>query len=284
MKKLLIPIDFSQNSLRTLDYVLENVKHIAVELILVWVNNIHSKDISMSEFEKMSIEKAGVSKMEQIIKDYSSKLSAGSRLTYYIRKGKVHEEVANQAKYNDVDLVICSTHGISGFEEHYIGSNAHRMVMYCECPVITVRPNYDFHSPSRILVLPIDSSSDTCQKVPFACKLAKMTKTEIHILGLYSSRLSSVRRKVDNYVAQVEQFISAEHVPHQTVFKETENISKTVMAYAESVDADMIAIMTEQESSAWSFLLGTYAEQLIASSKIPVLSVTPKTLVTASLS
>ena len=283
MNKILIPTDFSRNSLKTLEYVIDNVKDIAIEVILIWVNGIRSKDLLIPEDEESSTEKAAVSRLESIIAEYSPKLKEGSKMTYRIRSGKVHIEIANQAKYDDVDLVVCCTHGASGFEEHYIGSNAYRIVMYCKCPVITVRPNYRFGLPSNIFVLPIDSSRDTRQKVPVTCELARIVQAEIHILGVYSSKLSSIRRKVDTYVAQVERFITAEGVKHTTTFVESEkNITKTIIAYAESVDADMISIMTEQESSAWSFLLGSYAEQMIGSSEIPVLSTTPKTLSTAS--
>jgi nucleotide-binding universal stress UspA family protein len=284
MRKILIPTDFSHNSLKALDYVVTNVKDVAVEVILIWVNSIRGKDILMPETEGTSIEKAAVSRLEQIIRDYFPKLKDGSKMSYRIREGKVHHEVVNQAKYDDVDLIACGTHGASGFEEHYIGSNAYRIVMYSKSPVITVRPNYRFRSSSHIFVLPIDSSTDTRQKVPFTCKLARMAKAEIHILGVYSSKLSSIKRKVDNYVAQVEKFITEEDVKFTTVFRDADNITKTAIAYAESVDADLISITTEQESSAWSFLLGTYAEQMIGSSEIPVLSITPKVLATTSFS
>ena len=67
-------------------------------------------------------------------------LKAGE-FNYKIRKGKVHVEIANQAKYSDAMLVIAGTHGVTGFEEFWIGSNAYRIVTYAPCPVITVRTN-----------------------------------------------------------------------------------------------------------------------------------------------
>jgi nucleotide-binding universal stress UspA family protein len=114
----------------------------------------------------------------------------------HVREGKVHTEVANQAKYDDVDLIVCTTHGSSGFEETYIGSNAYRIVMHSKCPVVTIRPNYRFHASSKIIVLPIDSSLDTRQKVPYTCKLAEMMKSEIHVLGVYTSHQHSQREKI----------------------------------------------------------------------------------------
>jgi hypothetical protein len=44
------------------------------------------------------------------------------------------------------------------------------------------------------------------------------------------------------------------------------------------VDADLIAIMTEQESLMFSFILGTYAQQMLSAASMPVLSIHPKQL------
>jgi nucleotide-binding universal stress UspA family protein len=284
MKKILVPTDFSPNSLKSLEYVIETTKNIAVEIVLVWVNSIRSKDILVSESEEMSTQKAAPIELEKIISTYAPKLSKGSTMRYCIRQGKVHVEIANQAYRDDVDFVVCGTHGASGFEENYVGSNAYRIVMYCRCPVITVRPNYRFGASSKIFVLPIDSSLNTRQKASFTCIMAKITGSEIHILGLYSSKNKSARAKVDSYVRQVEKFFVEGGCKFTTTFTEAGNITKTTLAYAESVNADMVTIMTEQESSALSFLLGTYAEQMISSATMPVAAVTPKVLLKTSLS
>jgi len=257
--------------------VIQNVKNVPVELILLWVNN-RGKDALLTETSEMTVEKAAVAKFEKIIAEYAPQLKVGSKMSYRIREGKVHIEVENQAKYDDVNLVVVGTHGASGFEENYIGSNAYRIVMYCKCPVITVRPNFRFHTPSNIVVLPIDSTKDTLQKIPVTCRLAKLTDDEIHILGLYSSRMKSIRHNVDKHVKQAEKYLISENIKYVIVFKEASNITKTTIEYAKSVDADLISISTEQESSTWSFLLGTYAEQMVSSSGIPVLSNTPKQL------
>jgi nucleotide-binding universal stress UspA family protein len=151
--------------------------------------------------------------------------------------------------------------------------------MYGTCPIITVRPNYRFRSPSHIIVMPIDSSRDTRQKATFTAKLAKIVNAEVHVLGLYSSGLSSIRRKVDSYVAQMENYFTDEGVKSSARIIEADNITTAPITYAESVDADLISIMTEQESATWSFLIGTYAQQMISSADIPVLSITPKLLI-----
>jgi nucleotide-binding universal stress UspA family protein len=156
--------------------------------------------------------------------------------------------------------------------------------MYCKCPVVLVHPNYRFHAESKIYVLPLDRSLDTRQKVPFTCKLAKLTNSEIHILVLHKSKMDSSIDKQHVYAKQVQEYITAEGVKSTIVCKDAKNLTKAVLTYAESVDADLVSIMTEQESSAMSFLLGTYAEQMLAAATMPVLTVSPRKLLKTSLS
>lgn len=273
IQKILVPVDFSQNSLKTLEYAIDIAGKLNADVFLIWVNASHKNTF----FGNVDYVKEATKRLEKLVQTYTPK-HPNIKISYRIREGNIHVEIANQAKYDDVDVVICCTHGASGFEEHFLGSNAYRIVMYCECPVITIRPDYTPHKASNIFVLPVDSSAATCQKMKFTCKLAKFFNAEIHVLGLYSSNLSSLKRKIDNYVVQVEEYIREQKLRSKTVFCETDNLSKTIVAYAKSEKADLIAIMTEQEKSSWSFLLGTYAEQLIATSDIPVLSITPQIL------
>ncbi len=51
-----------------------------------------------------------------------------------------------------------------------------------------------------------------------------------------------------------------------------DNLTDITLEYSNSVDADLISIMTEQEKSVSNLLLGSYAHQMINKASIPVLS------------
>ena len=280
MKKILVATDFSQGSLKALEYAINLANKGSAEVILMWVNSYHSDTSFLSTRGENVIQEAA-SQLEKIVAKYTPNLESG-KLSYRISQGKVHTELAAQAKHDEVDFVICGTHGASGFEKDFVGSNAHKIVSVCDCPVITVRPNYRFQSPSNIIVLPIDASEDTRQKVTFTARFAKFVGAEIHILGLHSSNVKSLKDKVDRYVSQVECILKKDGVKCITNFRDASNITTGIIMYADSVNADLISIMTEQEGSMLSFVLGTYAQQMIHSSSIPVLSIRPKTLTTAT--
>ena len=125
--------------------------------------------------------------------------------------------------------------------------------------------------------MPIDNSPDTRQKLAAAANFAKAFGSELHVLGLYTSDNKSIRAIVDAYVNQVDNYLTKADVKHVVKCVDVpKNLTVTTLEYADSINADMIVIMTEQESSLTSFLLGNYAQQMLTLSSRPVLSVRPE--------
>ena len=268
MKEIIVAIDFSKGSMYALDLAIDIANKTDANIMMVWVDNQSEAD-SVAE-----IRNEAKSHIEKIEEEYQKKLNKG-KLSYKLRKGRVYSEIANQAKYNDADLIIAGTHGTSGFEKMWMGSNAFRIVTYAPCPVITIRYGFNFNKKLERIILPIDSSMDTRQKVPFTCKIAKYFDAEIHVLGLYTTSLKAIQRKVDTYVDQVEKYLKDNNVKFVINFVTADNTTNSTIEYSQKVNADLIAIMTEQEKTAANFWLGPYAQQMVNNSPIPVLSIQP---------
>ncbi len=273
MKEIIVAIDFSKGSMYALDLAIDIANKTDANIMMVWVDNQSESDSAISA-SGVEIRNEAKNHIEKIQEEYQVKLRSG-KLSYKLRKGRVYNEIANQAKYNDAELIIAGTHGSSGFEKMWMGSNAFRIVTYAPCPVITIRYGFNFNKNLDKIILPIDSSADTRQKVPFACKLAKHFNAEVHVLGLYTTSLKAIQRKVDTYVDQVEKYLKDNNVRFVTNFVDADNTTNTTIEYAQKVNADLIAIMTEQEKTAANFWLGPYAQQMVNNSPIPVLSIQP---------
>ena len=144
---------------------------------------------------------------------------------------------------------------------------------------------YDFDMREdgiKSIVLPIDSTLDTREKVPFTINMAKALGADIHILALYTTSLKAVQRKVDNHARQVQKAITDAGINHYLEGVHAENITNASIDYAIKVNADLIAIMTEQETNASNILLGPYAQQMVNHSPVPVLSIQPKEIYSIS--
>ena len=273
MKNIIVAIDFSKGSIHALDYAVSISGKIGAAICMVWVDNHNDMD-SMVQENIHELRKESKDSMDELVKKYSKQYPK-IKFTYKLRKGKVAQELAHTARIIDADLIMSGTHGGSGFEEYWIGSNANRIVMLAPCPVITVHNTFDISIGINSIVLPIDNSADTRKKVPAAIKFAGYFDAEILILGLYSTHLQSMHNRVDHYVEKVEEDLRKENISFKTEKLQTNNPTTTTINMVDEIHADLIVIMTEQDASAQNRLLGEYAVQMVNHSPVPVLSIHP---------
>jgi len=204
------------------------------------------------------------------------KKHVGDEAYNFIHKtGRPYRGIIESAKETDADLIIMGTHGISGFEEFWMGSTAYKVVSLAKCPVLTMRESLA-HNDFRSIVLPIDTSFESRQKVPFVITLAKQLNSTVHILGVSVDNDNESLHQVNVYTRQVKRSLEEENIPFTLEYKLGGNITKSSVEHAEKIKADLIIIMTEQEAQIGSFFLGKFAQQMVNHSTIPVISISPR--------
>lgn len=266
MSKILVGFDFSKGSAYAVDFAIDIANRMQHDLQLVYVKEKDEDEAPIrSEIERRN---AGV-----------AHLLKGIKMDYVIRQGKVSDELCSQAKEVDAQLIVVGTHGMSGFTKNWIGRNTYRTIAEAHCPVLTIREDFNFNKALERIVVPLDNTSETRQKLPTAVRFARIFGSEIHLVGLYTSESPDVRAVVNSYVSVAGSYLTKQEVRFKSVcLPVPKNLTVTTLEYAEKVKADMIVIMTEQESSLTSFILGSYAEQMLTLSTIPICSIRPEEL------
>ena len=274
MQPIIVAIDFSNTSIHAMEYAIPMANKMKSDIHLIWVDKLTAQE---SVYPDTSNENRSEAKkrFEELIAHYSNKLVKGISMDFKLKKGRIYREVDNLARLIDAELIITGAHGISGYEEFWIGSNAYKIVTYATNPVITVRHDFPIRKNIERIIVPIDGSMETLQKVPFVVRLATLFKSEIHLVITHNSHLKSIQRITEKIAQTARTYIQSHHV---TIIDDSiiaNDLTKAVLSYAEKVDADLIAIMTEQETPV-NILLGAQAQQLINQSPVPVLSIHPQ--------
>ena len=267
MKNIIVPIDFSNEAIPGLKFSLMIANKINANIQMVHViKKYDNKDSVQLQNEHQLAE----TKFITLYKEYKEKINLNLNLSYTIKEGKIFEEITNLANTYDDALVVLSTHGQSGFNEWFIGDNSYKIASHSKCPVITVRSNAISSTISKI-VLPLDITFQTREKVPYTVKLAQTFGSEIHLLSIRLSNFSGIEEKLHQYTKQVASYIEAHKIKCKIEHLQGENLTDITLEYAKLVNADLISIMTEQEKSVSNLLLGSYAHQMINKAFIPVL-------------
>jgi nucleotide-binding universal stress UspA family protein len=148
LKKILVPIDFSEFSKNALKYAVPFAKQFDAQILLLYVvePTIYPADFSFGQIGFPSVEeemrKRGADELNKLAKtEIQDIVKSRTR----VETGKAFFEINKVAKQEDVDLIIIATHGHSGIEHAIFGSTAEKVVRKAPCPVLSIRtPEHEF--------------------------------------------------------------------------------------------------------------------------------------------
>jgi len=140
--KILIAVDFSENSNYAFDYALTLAKQFDAELTVMHVINepidlrgFYVPHISFEQLER-EIEAGATGMMEKFCQE---KMGEFRNYVTCIANGIPYEEIIRKAKEIDASLIVLGTHGRTGFDHIIFGSTAERVVRSSPCPVLSIR-------------------------------------------------------------------------------------------------------------------------------------------------
>ncbi|MDO9510176.1 MAG: universal stress protein [Bacteroidales bacterium] len=275
MKDIIVGIDFSQCAINALEHAINIANHSKSNVLLLFVHNTQKAHKTIYKYTDAMDEATKL--LEELIVKYQPQLIK-TKITFKIREGRVYNEIVNEAKERKAYLIIIGTHGASGFEEMWIGSNAYRIISASTTPVITIREGIKIDRDLKRIILPIDSTLSSRQKVPHAMTLAKLYKAEIHVIALFHTKVKDVQDMIIQYSQQACDYFEKNQINFVLKSIATKNATETTIEYAREIDANLIVIMTEQVSTPANFFLGPLAQQMIHQSPFPVMSIQPKEL------
>lgn len=165
--------------------------------------------------------------------------------------------------------------GTSGSSfKKFIGSNALRVIREAPCPVITIHGKK--HRPGcKHIVLPLDMTKETKEKVTKAIEIAKLFGSTIHLVTILTTDDEFIVNKLKRQMDQVHGFVVQHDVLCTVEYLQSSDVSDEIIKYSKKIKADLILIMTQQEMNWTNMFISSQAQEIINSSEIPVLSVRP---------
>jgi nucleotide-binding universal stress UspA family protein len=271
-KYILVPVDFSSDSVNALEHAIVYSNKMGYNIRMIHVkrkNADYDPSFNLEDFDEV-LRSGVIDKFENLERQYRSLLTG--KMDYCVREGRVYTEISNQAKYGDARMIIMGTHGVSGFEERWAGSNAFRVVSHATCPVITIRNSFQVQ-PIKTIILPIDTTTQTRQKVPLTAKLAQLFDASVIAVDIREDNKASTKKKLDEYMSAVTLFLERHKIRHSRESIKAKNVAEATIEFALVNDADLIATMIDRNEYSPQLFTSPYSQQLVNHSPIPVLSV-----------
>lgn len=278
-KRILMPYDFSKNADKALSHAAFMSSLLKCDLYLLHV-------ISKSEMLDILLPVFKLKNNQVLINLVSEKLEAvcvkvrkdyGIKAKPLVSTGNITSEIVSMCEENKIDLVVMGTQGSNSKSDLFLGSNAYRLITKSEIPVMTVKEMSAKKGYSNIL-LPVDLSENTRQKVDYAVSMAKAFKAKITVLGLYDENEKDHKFKLEAYAKQIEGLCKSQKVSVETYVDKTNHRVGKTNTFAKKHKVDLIITMTDQKRGGKLLELNSYDHELVHSSKCPVISIHPQAI------
>lgn len=135
-KKLLVPVDFSDESIKSVDVALDmadsadkvHVVHVAPDLDVTTPGVVWE---SISE----DVQRENV--LESFNKTFNDPKYDG--IAFHVAFGDAGRGIVQHAEESNLDVIVMPSHGRTGFRRLLIGSVAERVLRLAHCPVVVLR-------------------------------------------------------------------------------------------------------------------------------------------------
>lgn len=276
--KILVPIDFSEQSLIALEQSYNLAKGLKAEITLLYIiedTGLLSKYFSNKQQD--SIKKSIQEQLDKLAADVHKKTKV--KINTLVGKGSVYLKINEVAELINAKMVIMGAFGDSKRKKRFIGSNALGVVRESKIPVITINGKVHRNGCKNI-VLPLDLSKETREKVNKAIELSKLFNgAVIRIVSVLFTTDEFIVNRLTRQLGQVKAFLEKEGIECTAEIikgiKGEETLAQNILEYAVKVDGDLILIMTQQEVDFTKYFIGSSAQEIINNSSIPVLSIIP---------
>jgi nucleotide-binding universal stress UspA family protein len=254
---LLIPIDFTEQSLLAIKQAYNLAKY------------THSKIVLLHTYDKVGHERL------EDLKALTTKTEteSGVPTDFMNVKGNIYSEVPKISEEIKATLVIV------GLESHMkakniVGASASKMIRECTCPVISIRGK-DHKDGCENILLPLDLSRESREKVDVAIQFAKYFGASIRILAVFSLSDAAYENQLLAYSHQVKQYIKSKGISCSNKSMASDHVAETIVEYANKIESDLIIIMNKPNLSIKEFFSGTEAQKVVDVSNLPVMTINP---------
>lgn len=274
MKRIIVPIDFSEHSEYALQTAAKLAKRYDAELLALHM--LEMSDIMLTTSDGFQNQKAAFflqiaeQKFETFLsKDYLKEV----KVTPIIKHFKVFSEVNDVALKHDADLIVMGSHGTSGMKEYFIGSNTERVVRNADIPVLVVKnelSNVNFD----VVSFACDFSEDSIKSYLNAMSLFNKMNSKVYLVyvNLPNDRFRStleIEKRVVNFFTKAAGNLDKMKDVH---YVSDYSVEDGVLTFSNKIGADLIALPTRGKKGLAHFFEGSVGEDVANHSTLPVLT------------
>lgn len=270
MKTILVPTDFSDHALFALKTAASIAREINAEIVLVHSYSMPSEGFNNAYFYE---------DLNKEFKTMIDKQLASLRSKDFLKEIKINKsvllnmklwEIVTDKRFRDVDLIVMGSHGKSGFNEFFIGSNTEKVVRLANSPVLTIKNDIDEFNVNKMVFASnfYGESYTVFEKIKFFADIYEARIELLKVITPKDFESTPVSIKL------MEDFAKKFKLSNYSInIYNASSIEKGITDFSDEKNADMIAIETHGRTGIAHLINGSLAEDVAKHENRPILSV-----------
>ena len=262
---ILVPIDFSEVAKCAMDHASQLALSFQRKVVLL---HVVGKKVAGTPKETV---------LEDKLKENAKWIRerATVDVSYVIEEGSIFTTIAEVADRLRAEFIVMGIHGKKGVQ-HIMGSYAYDVVCSSNVPVLLVK-RFQTHTGFKNIVLPVDFSAESTQKVIYSVKFARFFGAKISVFGFLNTKNSALVIKKNALLKKVKNIykeFETEVTTHLCINPEMD-LSEAILEFSDKVNADLIMIVAEKDGGIPDIFGQNTTELLIDKADLPILTVMP---------
>jgi len=292
LKKILVPVDFSDFSDNAVEFALLMAEKFDAEVMLLHTVLLFEQDLNEKEhleaYETLIQQKEN-ERTKKMKAHYKRGEKRGVTVDSVLLRGvAAADSILDYLSDNDYDLVVMGTHGHTGIVKFFAGSTTEKVVRFSPIPVITVHKDYKRQKIEEVLV-PIDFSEYSHIAIEQGKAIAKEFNAKIffmHVVeqdahpefySITSEPILEANPQLKGHIINSLKKYSgmSEDEAHFVVGEG--KVHNEIIKHSEKNEVDLIVMPTVGQSDLEHIIIGSTTERVVRVATCPVMTVRKST-------
>ncbi|MDT0556149.1 universal stress protein [Patiriisocius hiemis] len=273
MKNILLPTDFSENSMNAIDYAMRFFENWECNFYILNVQKIseYTTDDLMTAAPTETIYQSIAVDNKKLIDQLVKKLSKKFKSQAYTFHGLFDyddflDSIKQAVQFHKIDLILVGSNGATSAKEQLFGSNTLQIIRNINCPTLTIPDHYTFSNIKSTLFSTQKCEDFSFQGINAFKEILTIHQCELNVLELDDNASYKSRREDSSCLKK----LFPEH-PYTYYSLNTIPGLIAVNTATQLLKVDLHAVFVEKENFLERLFFGSENSKILYQTLVPLL-------------
>jgi len=265
MKKILVPIDFSENSKLALKHAFQVANQLNSTISLLHVYQIETRTGSFLSIDQL-VQGDREGEMSVLIEEMKPLLGPKIKIESFVKKGASVETICQTGEKLNVDIIIMGTTGAGGMKKLFLGSTASNVIKNTPIPVLAIPQDFQNFKISNITLALDNKEIENATILRPLVDLVNGFKAELKLVTVIDE--THPKSGID---PSVEEYLKNKGVNFTFFIITASEIIEGIQNFVKREKSDLLCVVHRSRGLFESIFEESVAKQIAFDSRVPLL-------------